>query len=934
LEKINSNKVEIKKGKLKFELRTLMRARRTAGRVEMRMTNAARHEQAGCALCGLALPRDPVTDREGAAYCCPGCAHVAAIVRSVGPDSDEARRRLEAARCSGLLSSPLPEKPESLSSPLSQRSGLLSSPLAQKSAAEIPAQAREEIRLRVQGLVCPSCAWLVEAVVARQPGVAEVEVDFLSDAARVVFDLRATSREAIETEIARAGYGVAPLESDSDAEGRRDLMRLAVAFVIDCNQMMLAFVGYDVFMHGGGDPQARFIPILQVLLALPVVTWCAMPLYRRALAALRAGRAVMETLLALGIAAAFALSVAAMLGGGIHMYLETATSLATISLAGRVLERWLKQRAARSLGAILQPGPTKARRAGDERFAPLARFNEGDRIRVEPGEIVPLDVRAMSEAVVREGLLTGEPHPVARRAGEIVLAGSRVERGTLLGAVERRAGETVADAIRGRVAEALRRTDAGSRAADRLAQGFVPLVLLLAASAAVGHRLHGDPFGAAMLAGVAVLVAACPCAFGVAASSAISLALLGLARRGVLVKDPATIEALRSIDTVILDKTGTLTKGDLDLIRIGWLETKQPVESGTGWQPVQEKHRLPTCTTSEGLELLAAVRAIEEKSRHPIGVSLARVLEKIEGLEAEGIVETPGIGVTGMVKGRRVAVGTLALFSEPNGRNGLNGLNGHSGHSTTSIGSIKSIMSIASTAPLPGVSRVWFGYAGEAPAGYIDLADRLRPEAGEFVEACQARGIEVAVYSGDAAEATRAMAESAGIAAAFGNLRPEEKAARVRALREQGRRVLYVGDGFNDAEALAAADAGVAMGAGANLALLTAPVVIARGDLRAVVELCDTARRAGRIVRQNFAWAFVYNIALLPVAALGYLAPIYAAGLMALSSASVAINSMRARRGGNGLVDAVDVVDEMDAMDSMDPMDSMDLMDISEAPVQ
>jgi heavy metal translocating P-type ATPase len=830
-------------------------------------------ETAACALCGLVLPRQPLSGGDGERYCCQGCLHVAGILHNVGRESETGHLRLDAARRCGLLSA----KPAVSDQP---------PPLSTQDSALGASDHTEELRFRIAGMACPSCAWLAEAVLAQQPGVIAADVDFLSDTARVLVDLRTTSRHAVEQTLATAGFGVAPLDSDRSPEERRDLVRLALAAFVACHQMMLAWVGYDTFLTGQGQAQSRMIGWVQLLFALPVVAWSALPLYRRALAALRCGRVVMESLLTLGIAAAFLLSLAMLLSGEIHVYLETATALVAISLGGRAVEQWLKRRAARSLTGLLQFGPTKARRAGDGRFAPLEEFAQGARIVVEEGEVVPLDVcvsgvGALHTApardrlatyrsgripefdslptcptrgvVVQETLLTGEPYPVVRRPGEVVLAGSTVVQGRLIGTVVRAAGHTVADAIRERVSEALRRRESGSRLADRLVQGLVPLVLLAAGASLIGHVWHGDDFKSAMLAAVAVLVIACPCAFGVAASTALSLATLRLMQTGVLVKDAAALEALHLVDTIVFDKTGTITKGDLSLIEIGWIGR-------------------------EDSELLAAVRALEERSRHPIGVSLVRLLGGTGILPVvEGVIETPGLGISGAVNGRRIAVGSARFFN-----------------AQASIQNSKSKIQnqVAAT-------RVWFGHAGEEPSGFFDLADELRPEAAAFVAECKARGMNVALFSGDAPETTEAVARATGIPLALGGLWPEEKTERVRALRAEGRRVMYVGDGFNDAEALAAADVGVALGSGADLAMLSAPVVVTSQNLWTLQQLLQIACRTAKVVRGNFVWAFVYNLALLPVAAFGYLAPIYAAALMALSSASVAIHSMTVGQVGN-----------------------------------
>ena len=790
----------------------------------MNSTALKPEKESACALCGLPLPSHPVSDGKGHKYCCQGCAHVSAILDEVGAESEEGKRALSVARQQGLISTE--EKP--------------------KPVCELPDSVRDEKRMRVEGLSCPSCAWLVESVLANQPGVAEVVVDYFSDTIRVVYDLRKSSEEDFSAAVAAAGYALRPFEDQGSGEWL-ELLRFGLATVVAVNLMMLAWVGYGAFFSGTADALAITLSWVQLILAVPVVSWAALPLYRRAWAALRRGKVVMETLLSLGIIAAAGLSAFAIFTGNSETYLESATMLVAISLGGRALERWLKRLSARSLTDMLHFSPTKARRNEDGRFAPLRELQKNELIRVEEGEAVPLDLRALSVVVVREGLLTGEPHPVARRAGDLVMGGSVVERGTLIGRIERAAGATVADAIKGRVSDALRQADTGSRIADRIAQGFVPLVILIALASLAGHLLNGaDLMRAAMIA-VAVLVVSCPCAFGVAASSALSLAVLRLADDGVLVKDPATLERACGIDRVIFDKTGTLTSGELSLLDIVWLNDSQP-------------------------GIIDGIRALEEKSSHPFGIALSRLLPKGSGPlpKAEGVIEVPGMGVTGTVAGRRLAAGKSELFADVGGP--LPG-------------------------PPPGASRVWFGEAGEPPMGYVDLADQLRPEALDVVGRLHRNGLDTELLSGDSHEPTASVAAFAGIPLALGGLKPEEKAARVSALQAKGERIAFVGDGFNDAEALAAADIGIALATGADLALVSSPVVITRGGLTGVVELIDVARKAARVLRSNFAWAFAYNVALLPVAAFGLLAPVYAAALMAVSSASVGLNSMRVRSG-------------------------------------
>lgn len=786
---------------------------------------AVQNQPQSCSFCGLPLPSHPVEGAAEKRYCCHGCAHMEAILAAVGADTDEGKQRLSVARASGLVSSPL---------------------TAERPAVELPDTVREEQRLQVDQMACPSCAWLVEEVIARQPGVAAAEVDFYSDTVKVVFDLSKTSVEEIAAASTRAGYPAAPMERGNDAADNRELWRLGVAFAVYMNLMMLAWVGYEVFFPAGGA-WVGIVDWLQVISAVPVVTWAALPLYRRALAAIAQGRVVMETLLSLGIIAATALSAYEFISGSTRLYLESATALVTLSLAGRWLERWIKRRTAGALTGLLTFAPTKARMADSGAFKPLKSLVTGDRIRVLPGETVPLDLRAEQAVIVRESLLTGEPHPVSRPADATILAGSVAEGAGVTGVVLRPAAESVAEKMRERVFTALRSADAGSRMADRLAQGFVPLVVIVAIVSFIGHVSAGGGFEHAALTAVSVLVISCPCAFGVAASSALSLAVLRLASAGVLVKEPQVIEAAAGLKAVIFDKTGTLTRGDLSLAGIGWTAGEQP-------------------------DILAAVARLEADSRHPIGIALARLLaDRATADNAEGTVEIPGMGITGTLSGLRYAAGTAKLFAP-----------------------------LARPVPSPEgiVTRVWFGFAGEEPSGWFDIADAPRSEAAAVAADLHARGLATLVFSGDDQRTTDSVALAVGIGAARGNMLPEEKAAAVHAESDARGSIAFVGDGFNDAEALAAADIGFALAGGAELALVSAPVVITRADLRGLNTFLDTARTANRVLRGNFIWAFLYNVALIPVAAFGLLSPIYAALLMALSSASVGFNSMRLRKTG------------------------------------
>jgi P-type E1-E2 ATPase len=355
--------------------------------------------------------------------------------------------------------------------------------------------------------------------------------------------------------------------------------------------------------------------------------------------------------------------------------------------------------------------------------------------------------------------------------------------------------------------------------------------------------LAGSLLSKAILAAVAVLVISCPCAFGVAASSALSLTVFNLARQGILIKDPAILEKLPQIDTVCFDKTGTVTSGNLSLRELHWF-----AEEDTGQ--------------------LTALKSLERHSKHPIGISLYNALEANEA-DALGVIEVPGKGITGTVAGIRYAVGKKELFAR---------------HNYPEV--------IASQ----GVSRVWFGCSGELPAGYIDIEDQLKDEAKDIVSHCRKNGLETYLLSGDASMTTAAIAEQLQISNAHGDLSPDDKLVFVSSLQEAGSQVMFVGDGQNDAASLAGADVGIAVASGADLALVTAPVVVTSSGLAKLPYLLKVAKKTKSVMTSNFVWAFIYNLALIPFAATGLLQPAYAALLMAVSSLSVGLNSLRLRR--------------------------------------
>lgn len=773
-----------------------------------------------CDFCGLPLPAKAVEGKDNRRYCCPGCAHLNQIMGEVGSQSERAKQLLSAAKQKGLISGE-------------------NSP---REKVVLPEQIRGEKRLHVGQMTCPSCAWLLESVLESTEGIASCEVDFYSDTAKIQYDLTKTDVDKITESIVDSGYSASVLEEKVSKGERRDLTRLALAFFIALNQMMLSWVGYNVIYKDQGELFVGVVAWVQLITAIPVVTWCAMPIYKRAIAAMGRGKVVMETLLSLGILSSALISVLAFVTSQPHLYLETSTMLVALSLSGRWLEGWIKKRTAGSLTDLIKFSPNKARSAADQRFHYLDEFKKGDEIIVEEQEKVPFDLIAFNRVSVNESLLTGESRPRDKEPGTVVLAGCSVVKGQLRGKIERHTKETVASKIKNRVMESLRNADSGSRLADRIAQGFVPLVIMVALASFIFHFAGGKTaFDSAFIA-ISVLVVTCPCAFGVAASSALSLTVLNLVKRGVIVKDPTLMEKSADLNYAAFDKTGTITKGELEIVNQHWFKG------------------------SASQKLINALAAVEKDSRHPFASLIREMADTDELPLAEAVVELPGLGITGTVAGQRLAIGKLSLFDSPER---------------------------PYESPEKNVTRVWFGVAGEKPQGYIDSLDQVREEFLGVLAELKERGFETALLSGDEDSTTQNYAQTLGFDYAAGDLTPEQKRTFIEEKTREGKNVCFTGDGFNDADALASAEIGFAMANSADLAMITAPVILSHNDLRGITNFIKASQQASSVLKGNFTWAFAYNIILIPVAAVGWLAPVYAALLMALSSLSVGINSMR-----------------------------------------
>ncbi|HXT49885.1 MAG TPA: copper-translocating P-type ATPase [Thermoanaerobaculia bacterium] len=617
---------------------------------------------------------------------------------------------------------------------------------------------------------------------------------------------------------------------------------------------------------------------LELLLATPVVLWCGWPFFVRGWQSIVNKSLNMFTLIALGVGVAWIYSLVATIApeifppsfrgmdGRVGVYFEAAAAIVTLVLLGQVLELRARSRTGAAIRALLELAPPTARRVntdGGEREVPLEQVRPGDRLRVRPGERVPVDgVVVEGRSSVDESMVTGEPIPVEKTAGAEVVGGTLNGTGTFLFEARRVGADTLLARIVQMVADAQRSRAPIQRLADKVAGWFVPTVVLVALLAFAAWAIWGPPpaLAFAVINAVAVLVIACPCALGLATPMSIMVAAGKGATAGVLFKDATAIELLREVDTLVVDKTGTLTLGKPELVEVA------------------------TVGGVDETELLRLAAALEAASEHPLAAAI------VAGAEARGIRppkadefdSITGKGVIGRVDGRQVALGNAALFAQ---------LGIDAGDLPAEAESRRSEGQTVMLAALDGRA-----------AGLVAVADPIKPSAAEAIAALHREGLRVVMLTGDGRTTAEAVARRLGIDEVIAEVLPDEKAKHVERLQREGRRVAMAGDGINDAPALARAEVGIAMGTGADVAMESAGITLVKGDLAGIVRARRLSRATMRNIRQNLFFAFVYNALGVPIAAgvlypfTGLLlSPMIAAAAMSFSSVSVIGNALRLR---------------------------------------
>ena len=697
----------------------------------------------------------------------------------------------------------------------------------------------------------------------------------------------------MDPEIVQIGPGVCPkcgmalepmdILSEVEADPEYDKMRRRfwVSAALSLPVLILAMFGDALGLRLSHSARN----VIEFVLATPVVLWGGWPFFERFWASLVHRSPNMFTLIGLGTGAAYLDSVAATffpqifpasfrsMDGAAPVYFEAAAVITTLVLLGQVLELRARQRTSGAIRALLNFAPQQAHLiavGGVEKDVPLDQVKRGDRLRVRPGEHVPVDgVIRDGASAVDESMVTGEPMPVEKKSGDPVTGGTLNTSGSFVMEAQRVGSETMLAQIVKLVSEAQRSRAPMQRLADRVASYFVPAVVLAAILAFVGWMLFGpEPrFAHALVAAVSVLIIACPCALGLATPMSIMVAVGRGAHAGVLIRNAEALETLARVDTLVVDKTGTLTEGKPVVGNVSVFE-------GGGF-------------TKDGLLWLAA--SVENVSEHPLARAIVDAAKEkgVELAEVTDFRAISGGGVEGRVLGDRVVVGTEKFLREM----GVQGATGEK------LGILEFGVERAAATTLVLIA------VNDKLAGAIALADLMKESAPEAIDALRSQGIKIVLLTGDRQSSAKMIAERLGIAEVQGEVLPGGKGEAVTKLKREGRIVAMAGDGINDAPALAAADVGIAMGTGTDVAIENAGITLLKGDLRGIVRARKLSRATIRNIKQNLAWAFLYNVIGIPIAAgvfypfLGWLlSPMLASAAMSFSSVSVIANALRLRK--------------------------------------
>lgn len=773
---------------------------------------------------------------ENRAMCCPGCEAVAQAIVAGGLESYYRHRTEPSAN------------PQALPQALQEELELLDRPDVQARYTQTEGD-QQQIQLLIDGISCAACGWLIEKRLQQVPGVTQASLNLGNHRLGLAWDPVQTRLSTLLAEIRRIGYAPQPWEADKAseqiaAENRRYLRRLGLAGLMFMQVMMATMALYEEFNQDLTEDMAIILRWVSLLMTTPVVFYSCVPFFQGAWRDLRNRRLSMDVSVSLAIGGAYLAGIWATVTNTGEIYFDSVTMFAFFLLAGRYLERRARQRTVEStarLVSLLPPSALRIDAAGAPERVMLDDIQPGDLVEVRPGDSIPADgiiVEGISS--VDESALSGEYMPLAKQQGDSVTAGTLNVESPLRIRVNAVGEKTRLSAIVQLLERAQSDKPRLGRLADQVAQYF--LLIVLSAAVVVGALwwwyVNGET---AFWIVLAMLVATCPCALSLATPTALTTATGSLQKLGLLITRGHVLEGLTHIDTVVLDKTGTLTEGRMTLERV---------------EPFPGRDRE---------QVLDLARMLESRSEHPI----ARAFGRTTG-QAESVVSHPGRGLEGRCNGQLLRIGKPDYVTE---------------------------ISEQSPPALPDQPGQWLLLGSEAgPLAWFVLNDRIRHDANALITRLKDRGLRVILLSGDYTHVVDAMAERLGISEAIGDASPADKLAFVQQLQSGGARLLMLGDGVNDVPVLASSDISIAMGEASDLAKTSADAVLLSSQLSVLLGSLDMARRTRRIMLQNLFWASAYNASILPLAALGMVTPAWAAIGMSASSLLVVLNALRLTR--------------------------------------
>jgi heavy metal translocating P-type ATPase len=805
-----------------------------------------------CALCGLPLRRQHFTlpSSDGTyRFCCNGCKQVFRMLAEKHGAADPAAFKeselLKKCRELGII----PKSEEELVSKEESPS------VEQDDTVPPPGESPLRLNLKVNGMWCPACAWVIEESLRKESGICNVQCSFSSDRVRCDYDPVLTSPSRIRESIASIGYeAFAPEGSEEAKERKGEIIRFALSAFLTMNVMMFSFALYAGFFTEFSDETVHRLSWPIFVMASIVLFYGGRPIYQRALAGIRSAAFSMETLITLGAFSAYLYSTTQLLSGSIHLYYDTACMLVVLVTLGKFLESRAKAGVKQGLESLYALQPTKVKillpgqRAGG--YVSAAHLARGDVFQVEEGEIVPSDGTVTEgTATVDESSLTGEARPVSKAPGDDLQSGVRLIQGLLKVRAEKAVEDSTLSQLLSVLDKTLMAGESPSGRTDRVLRWFVPLVIALAAGTGVACLILGFSPEAAMLRSLTVLVISCPCTLGVAVPLARIAGISLAARKGILVREFSSFEQAETLDAVVFDKTGTITRGQWRLQKI-----------------------LPAGEMTEE-KALALAASLEQESGHFIARELGNRAKQV-GLD---LVEPNSVrishnGITGRVNTQEVKIGSREFLKEE-------------------IDRFSPAAKEAEFYRTPGRSLVYMSVNRELTAVFV-FGDEIKQEASEVIRELKATGYRLHLVSGDGSEATKAVGQRVGIEECHGGLLPEDKAAFVRRVQSEGRRTAMVGDGINDAPALAQADLGIGVSSGHDLGKEAGGITLMRGDLTQILDFLTLATRVNKKIRQNLLFSGLYNFIAIPIAMTGLLNPLIAVSAMLLSSLTVIGNTL------------------------------------------